>query len=260
MVPEELEAGGVRLPVHVAEAPRRAQRGRSTTRRTARTARAARATLGPNGLSIRLPPSVDAAERERQVAHLLRWARRAVSRDPERFRLRPPRHYRDGDALVAAGRRFCLEVSHADRRTGAAELVGDRLRLVLPAADGAGERRHRAGLLVSGVLAGELEGHLLELCARLHREHFADVAAPKRVRFRFTTRRWGSCSASGHLSISTRLLLAPPRMLEYVCVHELAHLVHLDHSPRFWRRVAAASPAFRESERWLQRHAYDCQF
>ncbi len=253
-MPDEIEAGGVRVPVRVADASGRPRSGGR------KPSRSARATLGPDGLRIRLPPGGDPAERQRQVTHLLQWAQRAVSRDPDRFRPRLPRSYRDGGTLAAAGRRFTLDVSTADRRTGSARVVGNRIRLVLPAAADLATHQHHAARLVSGALAREFAGHLSALCDRLHHQHFSDVAAPERVSFRFTTRRWGSCSARGRLSISTRLLLAPARMLEYVCVHELAHLVHLDHSPLFWERVEHALPDFRDCEHWLQRHAFDCQY
>ena len=253
VVPDDLEVDGVRFPVLVTES--RGRRGRGQSR-----SRTARATLGPEGLSIRLPISVNPAERQRQLTHLLQWARRTISRDPERFRPRLPRSYQDGSALTAAGQQFTIEVSTADRRTGSARVVNDRILLVFPASADQTTRLHLARRLVSGALARKFTAHLIALCDSLHRKHFRDVAPPQWVIFRFTTRRWGSCSARGRLSISTRLLLAPPHILEYVCVHELAHLVHLDHSVRFWERVEKAFPEYYQCERWLQRHDFDCQF
>ncbi len=63
--------------------------------------------------------------------------------------------------------------------------------------------------------------------------------------------RWGSCSSSGAMSFNWRLLLAPPEVLDYVVVHEACHLVHLDHSPRFWALVARQRPGYRVQQRWL---------
>jgi predicted metal-dependent hydrolase len=69
--------------------------------------------------------------------------------------------------------------------------------------------------------------------------------------------RWGSCSSAGSLSFSWRLLLAPPRVLEYVVVHELCHLREPNHSRRFWRLVESAMPGFGAYARWLDEHAYE---
>ena len=60
---------------------------------------------------------------------------------------------------------------------------------------------------------------------------------PKRITIRDTSSRWGSCSSTRNLSFSWRLILAPPRVLDYVVAHEVAHLRELNHEPRFWRLV-----------------------
>jgi predicted metal-dependent hydrolase len=64
--------------------------------------------------------------------------------------------------------------------------------------------------------------------------------------------RWASCSRSGAMSFNWRLLLAPEAVLDYVVWHEVCHLEVHDHSPRFWRLVAARSPGYREHVRWLR--------
>lgn len=66
--------------------------------------------------------------------------------------------------------------------------------------------------------------------------------------------RWGSCSSGGALSFNWRLLLAPAPVLDYVVWHECCHLVHLDHSPRFWALVAEHVPEHRAYARWLRDH------
>ncbi len=64
--------------------------------------------------------------------------------------------------------------------------------------------------------------------------------------------RWASCSRSGSMSFNWRLLLAPEAVLDYVVWHEVCHLEVMDHSPRFWRLVAARSPDYRKHVRWLR--------
>ncbi len=77
---------------------------------------------------------------------------------------------------------------------------------------------------------------------------------PGVLSIRDTRSRWGSCSSTGALSFSWRLVLAPPAVLDYVVVHELCHLRHHDHSPRFWSAVTAADPDWRDAARWLKTH------
>ena len=74
---------------------------------------------------------------------------------------------------------------------------------------------------------------------------------PGRISIRDTRTRWGSCSAKGDLSFSWRLILTPPEILNYVVCHEVAHLVHMDHSPAFWRTVARIDPDYEARRHWL---------
>ncbi|MCL2331198.1 MAG: M48 family metallopeptidase [Proteobacteria bacterium] len=81
---------------------------------------------------------------------------------------------------------------------------------------------------------------------------------PKRLAVRDTTTRWGSCSSTGTVSFSFRLAFAPPAVMRYVILHELAHLRHLDHSPRFWRTVAELyGPGVERAKLWLSKNGQE---
>ena len=79
----------------------------------------------------------------------------------------------------------------------------------------------------------------------------------QRITIRDQKTRWGSCSARGTLSFNWRLMLAPPAILDYVVVHELCHLTHMDHSPAFWQAVEAVCPDYRDSRKWLKEHGQE---
>lgn len=78
-----------------------------------------------------------------------------------------------------------------------------------------------------------------------------------RVSVRDQVSRWGSCSTTGVLSYSWRLILAPPFVLQYVAAHEAAHLIEMNHSPRFWRLVERICPDYRRAKAWLDAHGSD---
>ena len=65
---------------------------------------------------------------------------------------------------------------------------------------------------------------------------------PSRFALSNAQTQWGSCTRSGHVRLNWRLVQAPLTLIDYVAAHELAHLVHLDHSPRFWAQVAVLCP------------------
>lgn len=70
--------------------------------------------------------------------------------------------------------------------------------------------------------------------------------APRRIVFKRTSSQWGSLAPDGTLMLDLALVLARPSAFEYVLVHELCHLLHADHSRRFWREVETRSPAWRD--------------
>jgi hypothetical protein len=78
--------------------------------------------------------------------------------------------------------------------------------------------------------------------------------ASRKVTIRDTTSRWGSCSATGALNFSWRLILAPPFVLDYLAAHEVAHLKHMNHSARFWALTRKLAPETDRAEAWLQQH------
>jgi len=69
--------------------------------------------------------------------------------------------------------------------------------------------------------------------------------------------RWGSCSSRGTLSFNWRLILAPPVILDYVVVHELCHLKHMNHSSDFWNTVAEFMPDYKIRKKWLKLHSHE---
>ncbi len=91
----------------------------------------------------------------------------------------------------------------------------------------------------------ELPPRLLELAA----QHGLAVS---RISIRNQRWRWGSCSRTGHICLNWRLVTMPDAVRDYVLIHELMHLKRMDHSPKFWKLVAAACPAYQDARAWLR--------
>ena len=68
--------------------------------------------------------------------------------------------------------------------------------------------------------------------------------APRRVSLKNAKTLWGSCSSSGGVTFNIRLALVPPPLVEYVMIHELCHMAEMNHSPKFWARVAQYCPDY----------------
>ena len=121
---------------------------------------------------------------------------------------------------------------------------------------------HRAKVKARAEQAADVERLSMEDIRRLADEAAKDI--PERVRRfapvvgvqygRITIRnqksKWGSCSSQGNLNFNCLLMLAPPSVRDYVVVHELCHLIELNHSKRFWTLVAGVLPGYRKEEQW----------
>ncbi|MDX1375693.1 MAG: SprT family zinc-dependent metalloprotease [Burkholderiales bacterium] len=149
----------------------------------------------------------------------------------------------DGDVLPVLGERVTLDVA-AGRSVVSRE--GDRLRIRTPAP----QASHRVVALLLGWLRAQalatLAPRTAALAAHLGR------SAPT-VEISRAERQWGVCSARGAIRYSWRLVHLEPALTDYVVAHEVAHLVELNHSKRFWRVVESLYPDWREARVRLER-------
>ena len=106
----------------------------------------------------------------------------------------------------------------------------------------------QAGARVAGFLKAQARGRLVAASG-----HYAELLGVgfSGVTLRDTRSRWGSCSASGGLMYSWRLIMAPPSVLTYVAAHEVAHRVEMNHSAAFWAVVTRVYPGWQAQRRWL---------
>ncbi|NYT60628.1 M48 family metallopeptidase [Alcaligenaceae bacterium] len=75
---------------------------------------------------------------------------------------------------------------------------------------------------------------------------------PSTVGIKMFKSRWGSCNPQGKLEFNWQIVLAPNRVVDYVVIHELCHLIRHDHSPEFWREVGRVMPDYQACREWLK--------
>jgi predicted metal-dependent hydrolase len=215
-------------------------------------ARRARITVDGDGrVVVVLPARAPVVVAQELVHRHERWVRHHVAVALERqARLRARPHLLDGRVLdingVPHGVVLVPSIAQraAVRRTLDTDDEGIRGTLEVRARDTSG-----------GVAA--LEAWLRAEARRVLLARVAALASlvgvrPTKVTVRDQRSRWGSASRSGSLSFSWRLVLAPPFVLDAVVVHELAHLRHADHGPRFWALARTHAPRTDEARRWLR--------
>jgi len=117
----------------------------------------------------------------------------------------------------------------------------------------AGQSEHLARR-VTDYLKREAKSDLEKAVARYAEQLGVTV---RRIAVRDQASRWGSCSTNGALSFSWRLILAPRFVLDYLAAHEVAHLLEMNHSPRFWRLVGRICADTARAKAWLDLHGAD---
>jgi predicted metal-dependent hydrolase len=192
----------------------------------------------PDGaLRITIPRGGSRAEAVRFAERHLAWAVRQRARLRERNVDDAP--WKHGTAILLDGVPQPIEIERQ------ADGVSIRLGPISTVAGADGDVRKPLQTAMRAAAQRTLPGELLEIAA-------AHGLTVRRVTIRDQRSRWGSCSRTGAIALNYRLIQMPPGVRRYILVHELAHLVHPNHSRRFWRFVESLDPAYRESERWLK--------
>jgi predicted metal-dependent hydrolase len=197
-----------------------------------------------DGVRVRVPASTPSGWIRNFVAGRQAWiaGKRAQIAD----RPRPSeRRYETGERFPYLGAEHALRVVAAPK--GEVGLAGEELRVGVPAR--VKDRRAYVGRTLASWYRQQAETLLRDKC-----EAFGALVGryPRSVAVRTYRRRWGSCDVLGNIRFNWLLVSAPEAVIDYVVVHELCHLHHLDHSPRFWAAVERVLPDYRERRRWLR--------
>ncbi|MBK6619740.1 MAG: M48 family metallopeptidase [Saprospirales bacterium] len=220
--------------------------------------RSIRFAVGKSALLVRLPHFLSQQEEDQHMERLQDWADVQFKRLPalrERFQ---PFRYKDGDSLVVGDRTFFLHISFEDRPSHKASLRGRDIFLSLSREEHPLSLAKAVRKLLSRMVAAHFLPEIKRRVFELNALYFQQTV--KRVSLKYNSSNWGSCSAGRNINLSTRLLFAPPEVKDYIIIHELAHLVELNHSDRYWKLVSEVMPEYEEWEKWLRKNGHLCEF
>lgn len=211
--------------------------------------RARRRTIGMEvdltGLSVRAPKWVTLSEIEAALQERAAWIVKALAEWRARRRDVMPREWKSGAPILYRGRELALEVFPARRVRIAPDLF--HLTVLHPHAQDEALVAELVGKWLRDEAWTFVAPQVTTYAGRLTR------SAPT-VRLSNARSEWGSCNARGEIRLNWRLVQLPPLLAEYVVAHEVAHLVELNHSSRFWALVESLLPGHaalrRELEDW----------
>ena len=158
------------------------------------------------------------------------------------------------NSVLLRGRRTKLRVieEESDRRYGLVEEHGVTLHIRVPRS-GAVDPSRTLEAWLRRLAKQEIKARLTERCREMRRR-------PGRIYIMDQRTKWGGCSRRRNLSFNWRLVLAPPEVLDYIVVHEIAHLAEPYHSPKFWLIVRSHCPDFEACKTWLRNHYHQLRF
>lgn len=150
----------------------------------------------------------------------------------------------EGQALPVLGKQRVVEFS-SEKTSGSSGVLLEGSRIIV--FSGRGEPQARLRRFLIKLAQAEIK--------KLAEEKAESIGKKiKKLGFRDTKSRWGSCSPDGAISFSWRLIFAPPEAMDYVVAHEVAHLVHMNHGKAFWDLCADLSADFSTGRRWMRLH------
>ena len=195
-------------------------------------------------------------EQFRSILKMKAWAKENLEKNP--IKKEKAREYTDGELLKVGDVEYKLSIGFAPKQSSSARLHDNTIYLRISSELPKEAQNKHVSSLLSRIIAKQRISMLKEKISALNEKHFN--RSVNKIFFKNHKSKWGSCSENGNINISTRLLFAPDNVLEYICIHELAHLIEHNHSNMFWALVEKAMPDYKEKEKWLKEQGGDIKF
>jgi hypothetical protein len=205
-------------------------------------------TLTQEGIVVRIPLKMAQSTVDRFLAEKKEWIHHRLNELEALRELFPPISYQTGDLVWVLGVRYQLEVTCGHFLGVLVEEDSGRFLLKL-------RTRNTDSKGVELALNRWYKTQAQELIPHRVRHYAMDVGKPyQKIVIKTLSRRWGSCSSTGILTFNWALMKAPLFVIDYVVVHELCHLLEMNHSPRFWQHVQSIFPEYKLAKQWLKDH------
>lgn len=217
-----------------------------------------RASIGKKSLTIKISQWLPKEKRTEQIEYFKNWAVKHLKPKAEAIISNLNKTYKNGEVLSVRNQTFLLHIKPVPRSNYKGKITQGNIFIETPENAFAEEKEKIVRELVVKTLANFFYMEIADRLIALNEKYFQKRIT--KFSLKYMTTRWGSCSYKGGISISSRLLLAPNDVMDYVLIHELAHLVHMNHSPAFWNEVARAMPDYKQQEKWLRENDYNADF
>ncbi len=208
-----------------------------------------RISIGADRIHLRLSDHLSKDELQDQVQWAEKWLSKRFDKAPallERFKVILFEH---GDRIRIMTDTFVLHIDERTSNRSKAKLHGADIFLQLQTEISEKNRTKTVQNLLHKIFCLRYLSYFENRIKHLNNIHFN--APYNSVKLKYIHSKWGSCSHDGKIILSSKLLLCPTWIQDYVLIHELAHLIELNHSDAFWQLVEDAFPDYERAENWL---------
>ncbi|MCJ7570806.1 MAG: M48 family metallopeptidase [Candidatus Thermoplasmatota archaeon] len=209
-------------------------------------------------INIRIPYFLSQKEKTQRIQSMKYWAKKKILNNPECFKPETQKEYNDGEKILVGDEEYNLRIEFKEKKNISAKLQGQTIHLSISNHLTKKQQNKHISSLISRCIAKKRLPILQRKIEELNKQHFNQKIG--KIYFKYNKSNWGSCSHANNINISTRLLFAPDDVLEYVCIHELAHLLEHNHSERYWTLVEKVMPDYKTKEQWLKEKKDICRF
>ena len=220
--------------------------------------RSVRFSVVKDGVNVRMPFMLTPEQEREQFQRLQEWLLKVYKKKSNFLEKFEQKDYKTGDIVEVGTRKYYLDIYLEDKKNHSAKLKNGTISLFLSQNDSETHRKKAISQLLSRVIADDFLPEIARRVQEWNKIYFRK--AIKSIRLKYNHSNWGSCSQDGNINLSSRLLFAPDDVIDYVIVHELSHLVEMNHSDRFWKVVADVMPNYEEKEKWLSKNGALCDF
>jgi predicted metal-dependent hydrolase len=213
-----------------------------------------RVLVNSKGITLKISSKQSKEEQRKNIDHFIQWAKTKLGEKPELLDHLPQRKYMNGEVLKMGKYDFYLTIFTQDQKKSTARIYNNQIAILLAKGLTDEARESTTSYLVAKCLTKFFLPIVRDRIHELNNRYFGKQI--NAVKLKYNTSNWGSCSSQGNINISLRLLFAPDDVVDYVLIHELAHLVHRNHSDRFWNLVERIMPSYREKEKFLSENNF----
>lgn len=218
-----------------------------------------RVSIGKSYAILRMPKFSPSFTERSNFEFLENWLRDKVLTQERYQQMFTPRVFDEQFEYQIMDRKYRINLVQSENKNHTAKLLQNNvIQINIGKGSDEDEIQRVVPAISSRVMAKRYQREIEKRVREINNQYFNKEI--KSVRLKLNTTNWGSCSSSGNINLSTRLLFAPEAVRDYVIVHELAHLIEMNHGKNFWKIVEEIMPDYKQKERWLKENNHLCNF